>query len=329
MQNSKCNNADGLSPTVVFSHVACCMVNYKYPVGMTTVTAFDGYMERISRGNRLSPAEIRELAETPDILSIGMLADTVRRRLHDSRVTFLRVAEVALDRATTASVPASAREIRLTGSPEGLDDAVEMVEIVRTASGARTVAGFSWSNVERWSEGSSRGQVLLRLKEAGLDAIADMPLDQIQDASAAVRAAKDAGFRQLRLTIGNATADARASLFLRAAELQDAFGAIQSINPLPLLLSAFRPTTGYEDVKMVALARLAAPNVPSIQVDWQRYGPKLAQVALTFGADDLDAVSGSDEAPEGRRRAPLPEIQRNVEAAGFSPVERDGWFNLL
>ena len=75
-----------------------------------------------------------------------------------------------------------------------------------------------------------------------------------------------------------------------------------------MAIVAFRPTTGYEDVKMVAIARLAAPNIPTIQVDWQRYGPKLAQVALTFGADDVDGVSASDEAPEGRRRAPLEEI---------------------
>ena len=60
-------------------------------------------------------------------------------------------------------------------------------------------------------------------------------------------------------------------------------------------------------MKAVALARLAAPNVPSIQIDWLRYGPKLAQVALTFGADDLDNVTASDEAPDGRRRAPLEE----------------------
>ena len=114
--------------------------------------------------------------------------------------------------------------------------------------------------------------------------------------------------------------------FRRNLELQHEFGCIHSLNPLPSVLNPFRPTTGYEDVKMVAIARLAAPDIPSIQVDWQRYGPKLAQVALTFGADDLYGVSASDEAPEGRRRAPLEEVTRNVEAAGFEAVERDGRF---
>ena len=66
-----------------------------------------------------------------------------------------------------------------------------------------------------------------------------------------------------------------------------------------------------------------------IQVDWLRYGPKLAQVALTFGADDLDEVSPSDESPDGRRRAPIEEVRRNIEAAGFVAAERDGFFGLL
>jgi aminodeoxyfutalosine synthase len=94
------------------------------------------------------------------------------------------------------------------------------------------------------------------------------------------------------------------------------------------MLQAYRPTTGYADVKAVAIARLAAPEIPSIQVDWSRYGPKLAQVALTFGADDLDAVTASDDAPDGRRRAPIEDVRRNIEAAGFQPEERDGWFRL-
>jgi aminodeoxyfutalosine synthase len=148
----------------------------------------------------------------------------------------------------------------------------------------------------------------------------------VPDPDRAIDALATAGFQRVRLSISKASAEVRTGLLLRAGALQDAFGCIQTLSPLPSMLATFRPTTGYEDVKMVALARLAAPGIPSIQVDWRRYGPKLAQVALTFGADDVDGVSALDEAPEGRRRAPLAEIQRNIEAAGLTPVERDGRF---
>ncbi len=87
------------------------------------------------------------------------------------------------------------------------------------------------------------------------------------------------------------------------------------------------PTTGYDDVKRIALARLFVENIPSIQVDWSLYGPKLAQVALTVGADDVDGVSAADDTGTGPRRAPLEEIRRNIQAAGLQPVERDGRFD--
>ena len=51
-------------------------------------------------------------------------------------------------------------------------------------------------------------------------------------------------------------------------------------------------------------------------------------MALTVGADDVDAVSAEDETGEGRRRAPLEEIRRNIRAAGFEPVERNGRFDV-
>jgi len=295
---------------------------------MSTATTFDLYMDRINRGDRLSPAEIRELADTPDILSLGMLADTIRRKMHGTRATFVRVADMAFD-VVDASVPPAAREVRLTGTPTDLDSAATAVETARSVAGDRTVVAFSWTDIARWSAGSSLDRVLTRLRQAGLDAIADMHLDTIDDPTAAMKTLKSAGFQQVRLAISKAPADERTDLLILASELHAAHGHVQSLNPLPLTLSTFRPTTGYEDVKMVALARLAAPNIPSIQVDWRRYGPKLAQVALTFGADDIDGISPSDDAPEGRRRAARTEIERNIMVAGLLPVERDGKFNLL
>jgi len=296
---------------------------------MTTLTTLDRYLERVGAGERLSPEEIRELADTPDILALGMLADALRRRVHQTRVTFLRVAESPFEKAFADGVPAAARELRLTGAPDDLATGVRAVERARAAAGGRTVAAFAWADIERWSGQLPLAQVLARLRTAGLDAVADLPLDLMADLDASLENLASAGFKQLRLTISKAQSRDRTNLLLRAGELQDLRGCIQSINPLPMALGAFRPTTGYEDVKMVAIARLAAPTVPSIQVDWRRYGPKLAQVALTFGADDVDGVSASDDAPEGRRRAPLEEIRRNIEAAGLSAAERDGHFAVV
>ena len=64
------------------------------------------------------------------------------------------------------------------------------------------------------------------------------------------------------------------------------------------------------------------PGVPNVQVDWAQYGPKLAQVALTFGANDLDRVSTTDDESLGRRRTSLEDVTRNIVAAGFPPRER-------
>jgi aminodeoxyfutalosine synthase len=296
---------------------------------MPTATTFDRYHERVSAGESLSPDEIRDLAATPDILSIGMLADVVRRLRHGARTTFLRVAEGPFDREPFDGSEPAAREVRLTGSPPDLATAIGATEAVKAAAGDRLVSGFSWSDVERWTSGERPAQALKQLRSAGLEAIAHLPLDGLTHPDAAIESLRDAGFLQLRLSISTSPAAERPNLLLKAGELQARYGCIQSVNPLPHVLGTFRPTTGYEDVKMVALARLAAPAVPSIQVDWRRYGPKLAQVALSFGADDIDGVSGSDAAPEGRRRAPLEEIRRNIQAAGLTPVERDGRFSIL
>jgi aminodeoxyfutalosine synthase len=289
-----------------------------------TSSLFDQYVDRLAANERLSQQDIRELASTPDILQLGMLADTLRRQLHGNRATFLRVASVRFDASFSDAVPPTAREIRITGSPDTIEIARTVVQTAREVAGERTVSAFSWADIERLSGDQGVGQTLNVLRQAGLDALAELPIDQVADLRAAIRELAGAGFSALRLSVSRSAADERIGLFAQVGDLQDEFGIIRALDPLPTMLNTFRPTTGYEDVKMVAVARLAAPAIRTIQVDWQRYGPKLAQVALTFGADDIDGIAGSDDAPEGRRRAPLEEIRRNIEAAGFEPVERNG-----
>jgi len=298
---------------------------------MTTSSMFDAMLERVSAGDRLALGDLEVIAGTPDILQVGMLADAVHRSLHGNRVTYLRVALCAYDKPFTETVPLGAREVRITGKPQSLDVAVAAIEAARAVAGERAVSAFSWLDVERLAAAGveKTSRVLQRLRGAGLDALAEFPLDRVADPGPAIESIVSAGYTQVRLTIDKTPADARTKLFITAAALKETYPAIRSINPLPSVLDSLRPTTGYDDVKSVAIARLAAADIPDVQVDWLRYGPKLAQVALTFGANDLDTVEASDEAPDGRRRAPLEEVRRNIQAAGFEPTERDGRFVLV
>jgi len=290
-----------------------------------TATTFDQQLERVAAGESLGEDAIRAFAKAPDILPLGMLADALRRRLHGTRSSYVRLAVCPFDASFSDAVPVAAREVRIGGHPPSLDVAIAAVQAARAVAGGRSVSGLSWTDVVRYAEGGTTiGRVLRALRDAGLDSLAELPLDLIDEADEVFGPLKHAGFERLRVTVDKLAAAQRTDSFLRVAEWQRRFGSIAAINPLPLSMNAFRPTTGYEDVKMVAVARLAAPEIPHVQIDWQRYGPKLAQVALTFGADDVDGVSAADDAPEGRRRAPLEEIRRNIQAAGFEPIERDG-----
>jgi aminodeoxyfutalosine synthase len=300
---------------------------------------------RVAAGDRLSIEELTRLADTPDILGLGMLADVVRRRINGTRVSYVRVADVD-GRNVTASLPDAAREVRLSAVPDALDDAVDAVAAVKQLAGARRVTGLSWVDVERWASGAGDGAgdgdsagsgdaraidtVLRRLRAAGLDALSEVPLDLPGPLAPRLAALAEAGFEGTRLTVVKAApVTERLEQVLQAAPLLQQFPGIVAVAPLPMTLNPLRPTTGYDDVKLVALVRVALPEVPHVQVDWLRYGPKLAQVALTFGADDVDNVSASDDGPEGRRRAPVEELKKNIESAGFAAVERDGRFVFL
>ncbi|MCI5147472.1 MAG: CofH family radical SAM protein, partial [Candidatus Electrothrix sp. AR3] len=93
-------------------------------------------------------------------------------------------------------------------------------------------------------------------------------------------------------------------------------------------------TTGMEDLKNIAVARLMLDNFPHIKAYWVMIGPKLAQVALSFGADDMDGTvkeeiitrmaGGESEQAMGHKT-----LINLIKEAGREPVERDTLYNVL
>lgn len=135
----------------------------------------------------------------------------------------------------------------------------------------------------------------------------------------------------------------RVEHLLRLREQQDQSGGFLTFIPLAfhaantrLLESARFPkeTSGLDDLRTLAVARLLLDNFPHVKAMWIQIGPKLAQVALNFGVDDLDGTvmeeriyhSAGAETPE---YTPREELVRLIRQAGRVPVERDTLYRIV
>lgn len=296
---------------------------------MEAVSAFEVLTGRVANGEAISVADAKTLFDTPDLIAVGSLGDDVRRRMHGRRTTFVRVFELHVE-APPSTLPDNleAGEFRIIGRPASLAAALVAVRTGFELSAGQPLSGFSLSDLEVLASAGRRplDEIIAALRDAGLEAIAEVPLDRADAPAAAIETARGAGLRVQRLTVHALTPETRLPLIERARDLQALVGGFLAFAPLPRVISTTAPTTGYEDVKQIAIARLLIATIPHIQVDWPLYGPKLAQVALTVGADDVDGVAAYDPGTLGTRRSAIAEIRGNIEAAGLEPVERTGRF---
>jgi hypothetical protein len=278
--------------------------------------------DRARKGLTLTDAELSEL-DAADVLSLGMLGDELRRARVGDGVSYTRVLEVGAgglpdDEKTAAGLDA-AHEVRLTALATTLAETVAGIAAVRARlRAAHRLTGFSLADLvaRRWGP---LADVLAALRSAGLQSLAEAPVDIVTPPDVAAAVAANLG--PARLSVQRWPGDGRVALLRRARDILAPNPSIRCFAPLAREQSVTAPTTGYHDVRLVALSRLALPTIDIIEVDWQQYGPKLAQVALMFGANHLDRVSPVDDPALGPRRATMEEVRRNITAAGFRPEE--------
>jgi aminodeoxyfutalosine synthase len=283
---------------------------------------------RVAAGTPLSRAQAERVAACPDLVSVGALAETARRAIHGDRVTYGRVCVV--DGEVPPADCGQAGEVRLIGSPSSVEAARTRVRAAAGVAGGAPVTAFSLADLATLAGGDYGALATLAasLRAEGLDAVAEVPLDRLGDAAAdAIRALLQAGLGAWRAIVEAAPPD-RLDLLARAEQIQQETGAFRALAPLARRDPRDTPSTGYDDVRLVALARLVCRSVPAIQVDWPLYGPKLAQVAIAYGADDIDGIAYVETEKLGRRRSPVEDIERQIRAAFAVPAERNGRYEL-
>lgn len=131
----------------------------------------------------------------------------------------------------------------------------------------------------------------------------------------------------------------RVDHLIRLRELQDETGGFQTFIPLAFhpdntALDHLPKTSGLTDIRQIAVGRLMLDNFAHIKAYWQMMSAKIAQIALRFGADDIDGTvieekiyhDAGAETPQGMRRS---DLVRLITEAGRVPVERDTLYRAV
>lgn len=342
-------------------------------------------LEKVQAGERLSYEDGVVLFQTPDILSVGYMANLVRERMHGS-VTYFNVnrhinptdvcvascrlcafgKRVRDPRAYTMSLEEvwhragegwseAVTEFHIVGGlhPElTLDWYCEMLRGLKQRFPQVHLKAFTMVEVGYLAQRTKLPvkEVLIRLRDAGMDSlpgggaeifservrriICDHKITGEQWLETA-RIAHQLGLRSnCTMLYGHLENDEdRVDHLIKLRALQDETGGFVTYIPL-----AFHPdntplqhiprTTGFLGIKNIAVARLLLDNIAHIKAYWIMMTPRIAQIALRFGADDIDGTVVEEKIYHDAGATTSQSLRRNellqlIRKAGREPVERD------
>ena len=251
-------------------------------------------------------------------------------------------------------------EIHIVGglNPElELDYYLEMFRLIREISPAIFIKALTAVEIDDLAERSelSWSEVLLQLREAGLSGLPGGGAEIFNEATRRKICADKTTSKnwiEIHKTAhkmgmpSNCTmlyghiesVEDRVDHILRLRALQDETHGFNSFIPLAFNaentpIRKLGEAGGYTDLKVYAIARLLFDNVPHIKVHWTTLDLKMAQVALSFGVDDVGGTNlnekimhdAGNETPTDLSEQSL---RRLIEAAGYEPTLVDSSYEV-
>jgi len=93
-----------------------------------------------------------------------------------------------------------------------------------------------------------------------------------------------------------------------------------------------QPTSGAEYLRVLAVSRLMMDNIPNIQGSWVTMGPKIGQISLHYGANDMGSIMIEENVVSAAGTSYTLDRKNMIELirrSGFTPVQRDTYYNIL
>jgi aminodeoxyfutalosine synthase len=224
--------------------------------------------------------------------------------IHIKALTAVEIAHLArIEKSTVRSVLMALKEAGLTSMPGG--GAEVFSTAVRATIAERKLTGAEWIAVHREAHG------------LGIPTNCTMLYGHVE--TAADRIEHLSMLRALQDDTGGFLTYIPLAYHTENNELGEALGRVGSA------------TTGYEDLKSIAVGRLFLDNIPHVKTHWPMVTPFMSQVVLDFGCDDLEGTVVYERIyhEAGARTAmhmPYGELVRLVRGAGKRPVERDSLY---
>jgi aminodeoxyfutalosine synthase len=354
------------------------------------------YFEKVLAGERFTREDAIALYQHPDLLGVGMLADLARIRrapaehretvwwVHNYHINPTNICEDTCHFCSFKKGPASPhayfwaidkvladihayeghetlREFHIVaGHYKGANLAyyADLFRALRREFPHVNVKGLTAAEMDYLAklEGISVREVLITLKEAGLQALpgggAEVFAPRVREA---VCPGKISGETWLDIhgqahAMGlpsNATMlaglgetpEERVDHMLALRVQQDVSGGFLSFIPLNCYYEGNRidpkyALTGFENLKNFAVSRLVLDNFPHIKAFWIHIGEKISQVGLQCGVDDIDgtviqekiAHAAGTQTAEGMTMRQLVHL---IRQSGRQAVERDAFYNIV
>jgi aminodeoxyfutalosine synthase len=354
--------------------------------------SFESIEAKVHRGERLTFEDGVALFREPNLLKVGLLANSVREKRHGDRTYFNKNMRIEVTNVCVASclfcsfakleehMPGAHTmtteeawkelEDRMADPPSevhvvnGLHPGLPFTYYEELLRGFKRIKPdlhlkcFTAVEIHFFAElyKMSYLEVLTKLRAAGLDSLpgggAEIFHPEVRSRISNDKATGDQYLEIHRVahTMGMKTNttmlyghietfEHRVDHILRVRDLQDQTHGFQAFIPL-----AFHPDgngmknlpapTAVDDLRTIAVSRLLLDNVDHIKAYWVSLTPDVAQIALSYGADDIDGTivhetiykAAGSKSPSGLS---YDELVRLIREAGRTPIERDTFYNVV
>ncbi len=347
-------------------------------------------LEKLLSGGELTFEEGVYLFNTDDFLGLGYVANRYAEHLHGKKAYFVvnrhinptnycvnacafcafskrkgeeggyELSLEEIEEKAYQAVSEGARELHIVSGlhPEWpFDYYLEIVRRLKKRFPEVHIKAYTAVEIDHFSKisGLSVREVLMKLKEAGLDSMPGGGAEILNDRVRALLCPKKTGWhRWLEIheeahKLGIKTnctmlyghiesVEERVDHLIKLRELQKRTGGFQAFIPLSFhpenTKVRVEPATGVEDLKTISASRLIFHNVPHVKAYWIMLGEGIAQVALNFGATDLEGTvyeerithAAGATSPQGLSKKRLLKLIRD---AGKTPFERDALYNVV